>query len=186
MNRGTHLPNPEQLAGDLLFARLTPPTALATTSWSAVLNSLEVVARASGEISSAADIAQLRSLCGVMDTDAFLPVRVEELTNLEVPRRLVGLADLIRDLSEQAMAMEIADSKGLRTTQGWYWTIPQDRPSWSMAGHRPQQLVALRHQPSLGHLSKHRMGPRPASAGSPEVMALPRLVRARRPRYNPA
>jgi hypothetical protein len=40
---------------------------------------------ASGEISSAADIAQLRSLCDVMDTEAFLPVRVEELTNLEVP-----------------------------------------------------------------------------------------------------
>ena len=120
MNRGTHLPNPEQLAGDLLFTRLTPSTALAATTWSAVLNSLEAVARASGEISSAADIAQLRSLCDVMDTEAFLPVRVEELTNLEVPRRLVGLADLIRDLSEQAVAMGIADRKGLVPTHGWY------------------------------------------------------------------
>ena len=43
--------NPEQLAGDLLFARLTPSTALAATTWSAVLNSLEAVAQASGEIS---------------------------------------------------------------------------------------------------------------------------------------
>jgi hypothetical protein len=119
-NRGTHLPNPEQLAGDLFFTRLTPSTALAATTWSAVLNSLEAVARASGEISSAADIAQLRSLCDVMDTDAFLPVRVEELTNLEVPRRLVGLADLIRDLSEQAVAMGIADSKGYLPTHRWY------------------------------------------------------------------
>jgi hypothetical protein len=80
------------------------------------------VARASGEISSAADIAQLRSLCDVMDTEALLPVRVEELTNLAVPRRLVGLADLIRDLSEQAVATGNADSKGLRPTQGWYST----------------------------------------------------------------
>jgi hypothetical protein len=122
MNRGTYVPNPEQLAGDLLFARLTPSTVLAATTWSAVLNRLEAVARASGEISSAADIAPLRSLCDVMDTEAFLPVRVEELTNLEVPRRLVGLADLIRDLSEQAVATGIADSKGLRPTQGWYST----------------------------------------------------------------
>src|SRR6516225_5425314 len=120
MNRGTNLPNPEQLAGDLLFTRLTPSTALAATTWSAVLNSLEAVGRASGEISSAADIAQLRSLCDVMDTDAFLPVRVEELTNLEVPRRLIGLADLIPDLSEQAVAMGIADRKGLTPTHGWY------------------------------------------------------------------
>ena len=120
MNRGTNLPNPEQLAGDLLFTRLTPSTALAATTWSAVLNSLEAVGRASGEISSAADIAQLRSLCDVMDTDAFLPVRVEELTNLEVPRRLVGLADLIRDLGEQAVATGIADSKGLLPSHRWY------------------------------------------------------------------
>ena len=120
MNQETHLPNPERLAGDLLFTRLTPSTALAVTTWSAVLNSLETVARASGETSSVADIAQLRSHCDVMDTHAFLPVRVEELTNLEVPRRLVGLADLINDLGEQAVAMGIADRKGVRPTHGWY------------------------------------------------------------------
>jgi hypothetical protein len=153
MNRGTHLPNPEQLAGDLLFTRLTPSTALAATTWSAVLNSLEAVARASGEISSAADIAQLRSLCDVMDTDAFLPVRVEELTNLEVPRRLVGLADLIRDLSEQAVAMGIADSKGVRPTHGWYsagqylkigpagaW-LGIDHKNWSRYGIGPLWVI---------------------------------------------
>ena len=103
--------NPERLAGDLLFARLTPSTALGATTWSAVLNSLEAVAQASGEISSTPDIGQLRSLCEVMETHAFLPARVEELTNLEVPRRLVGLADLIRDLSEQAVATGLPIAK---------------------------------------------------------------------------
>jgi hypothetical protein len=52
----------------------------------------------------------------VMDTEAFPPVRVEGLTKIEVPRRLVGLADLIRDLSEQAVAMGIADREGLVPT----------------------------------------------------------------------
>ena len=153
MNRGMQLPNPEQLAGDLLFTRLTPATALAATTWSAVLNSLETVARASGEMSSAADIARLRSLCDVMDTDAFLPARVEELTNLDVPRRLIGLADLIGDLSEQAVAMGIADSKGLRPTQGWYSTgrylrigqvgawLGIDHKNWSRYGISPLWII---------------------------------------------
>ena len=111
------------------------------------------MARASGEISSAADIVQLRSLCEVMDTDAFLPVRVEELTNLEVPRRLIGLADLIPDLSEQAVAMGIADSKGLRPTQGWYSTgrylrigqvgawLGIDHKNWSRYGISPLWII---------------------------------------------
>jgi hypothetical protein len=120
ISRGTSLPDPEQLAGDLLFARFTSSTALAATTWNAVLDSLQDVARASGETSAAADIAQLRSLCDVMDNEAFLPVRVEELTNLEVPRRLIGLADLIPDLTEQAVALGIADRTGLRETPGRY------------------------------------------------------------------
>jgi hypothetical protein len=112
-----------------------------------------VVARASGEISSAADIAQLRSLCDVMDTDAFLPVRMEELTNLEVPRRLIGLADLISDLSEQAVAMGIADSKGLLPTHRWYsagrylrigqlvaW-LGIDHKNWSWYGISPLWVI---------------------------------------------
>jgi hypothetical protein len=119
-NRATRLPNPEQLAGDLLFARLSSSTALVATTWNAVLDSLEAAARASAEASAAADIAQLRSLCNVMDNEAFLPVRMEELTNLEVPRRLIGFADLIRDLSIQAAGLGIADGAGLRETHGWY------------------------------------------------------------------
>jgi len=120
MNRGTRLPDPEQLAGDLLFARLTSSTALAATGWNAVLDSLQDVARVSGETSAVADIAQLRSLCDVMDSQAFLPVRIEELTNLEVPRRVIGLADLIPDLTARAVALRIADSRGLNPAHGWY------------------------------------------------------------------
>jgi len=119
-NRATILPDPEQPGGDLLFARLTSSTALAVTTWTAVLDSLETVARASGETSSVADIAQLRSLCDMMDTEAFLPVRVEELTNLEVPRRLIGLVDLIPDLTDQAQALGIADRRGLNPASTWY------------------------------------------------------------------
>jgi hypothetical protein len=89
----------------------------------------------------------------VTDTDAFLPVRVEELTNLEVPRRLVGLADLIPDLSEQAVTMGIADRKGLLPTHGWYsagrylkigpavaW-LGIDHKNWSRYGISPLWVI---------------------------------------------
>lgn len=125
-NQERILRDPEQPSGDLLFARppfltaLPATTALAATTWNAVLDSLEAAARASAETSSAADIAQLRSLCDVMDNEAFLPVSMEELTNLEVPRRLIGLADLIRELSEKAVALGIAHIGRLLPTHGWY------------------------------------------------------------------
>jgi hypothetical protein len=121
MNRATRLPDPEQLAGDLLFARTSSSTALAATTWNAVLDSLEAAARASSETAATADIAQLRSLCNVMDNEAFLPVRVEELTNLEVPRRLIALADLVPLLTEKAVAAGIANRTGLNPTHGWHF-----------------------------------------------------------------
>jgi hypothetical protein len=108
LTREMRLPDPQQLPGDLLFARLTSSTALATTSWAAVLDSLEAAARASGETSATADIAQLRSLCDAMDGEAFLPVRMEELTNLEVPRCVTGLINLIRDFTAQAVAASVS------------------------------------------------------------------------------
>ena len=88
-----------------------------------------------------------------MDTNAFLPVRVEELTNLEVPRRLIGLADLIGDLGEKAVAAGIADRKGLRPTHGWYsagqylkigpaWAwLGIDHKNWSRYGISPLWVI---------------------------------------------
>ena len=122
MNRGRDLPEPEQLTGDFLVARLTSSTALAATTWNAVLDTFEAAARASGETSAAADVAQLRSLCDVMDQEAFLPVRTEELTNLEVPRRVVGLVNLISDLTAKAVDLGIANRTGLTVARGDYNT----------------------------------------------------------------
>jgi hypothetical protein len=153
MNRAKRLPNPEQLAGDLLFARLSSSTAIAATTWSAVLDSLEAAARASDEASAAADTMQLRSFCDVMDNEAFLPVRMEELTNLEVPRRLISLANLADDLGQKAVAEGIADSRGLRETHGWHtagrylrigpagaW-LGIDLQKWSRYGNTPLWIV---------------------------------------------
>ena len=153
MNRGRDLPHPEQLPGDFLFVRLTSSTALAATTWNAVLDALDDVAGRSGDASAPGDIAQLRSLCDVMDNEAFLPVRMEELTNLEVPRRLIGLADLIPALSQQAVDAGIADRTGLRETPGRYssgrflkigpagaW-LGIDHKNWSRYGISPFWVI---------------------------------------------
>jgi hypothetical protein len=153
MNRATRLPNPEQLAGELQFARLTSSTAIAATTWNAVLDSLEAAARASGEASAAADIVQLRSLCDVMDNEAFLPVRMEELTNLEVPRRLIGFANLISDLTARAVSEGIADRKGLAHALGWYSAgrylrigpAPSERPE-RLHGPAPGAWLGIDHE----------------------------------------
>lgn len=152
MNRGRRLPDPERLAGDFLFARLSSSAALAATTWTAVLDSLKDAA--SDNPSAVADIAQLRSLCDVMDSAAFLPVRVEELTNLELPQRLIGLANLITDLTASAVAAGIADIKGLAMGHQWHctgrylWICPSeasraqvwlgvDHEKWSRYGITP-------------------------------------------------
>jgi len=123
MSAGTRLPDPKQLAGDLLFER---STALAVTTWSAILDSLEAAAQAEGEASTAADIAQLRSLCDMMDAEAFLPVRTEEVTNREVPRRYVGFASLIPDLTKLVQRFR-APNRIMLTSQAYTTTCePQD------------------------------------------------------------
>jgi hypothetical protein len=141
-------PGSEQLAGDLLFARLPSSKAVAATTWDAVLNSLEAAARSSDEASAIADIAQLRSLCDVMDNEAFLPVRIEELTNLEVPRRLIGFADLIQQKGRGRGDCRSHRSQPVMRVV-FCRTLPQDRSGRGMARLRPQELVALRHYPSL-------------------------------------
>jgi hypothetical protein len=153
MNRGRDLPHPEQLPGDFLFARVTPSTTMAATTWNAVLDTLDDVAGRSGEASAPGDIAQLRSLCDVMDNEAFLPVRMAELTNLEVPRRLIGLADLIPALSRQAVDARVADRTGLTVARGDYHTglflrigpagasLSIDHEKWSRYGITPLWIV---------------------------------------------
>jgi hypothetical protein len=146
MNRAVRLPDPEPVAEDLLFARLTSSMALAATTWRAVIDSLEAAARAAGDASASADIAQLRSLCDVMDNEAFLPVRIEELTNLEVPRRLIGLADLADTLGKKAVAGGLPMAKVSKKQTGG---ILRGDTSGSV---RP------RHRPGHGSASTSRIG----------------------------
>jgi hypothetical protein len=107
---------PAATAGsDLVWGRLGERT-LAVTSWPALLERLEAEARTAGEVPVLSDLAQLRGLCEHMDSAGYVPATLRELTDMEVPRRLLAVADLVPEMCDRAIAAGIADGKGLRPT----------------------------------------------------------------------
>ena len=72
------------------------PHALMLTSWRALLGAMSSRASVDGDSSAERDILQLDGLCKQEDTDAFRPLRGNELT-LEFPRLQRHLIDLVWD-----------------------------------------------------------------------------------------
>ena len=98
---------------------------LAITSWKHVLGSLEQAARAEGHTDLQQDIVQLRGLTDHMNDDEFLPLREDELTDVNVARRMINYSDLIEEIVDRLVTDGIAQTKGLRpshsfTTAGRY------------------------------------------------------------------
>jgi hypothetical protein len=55
-----------------------------------------------------------------MNLTGYVPATLEELTNTEIPRRLIGLTELVQQVCDRAVAVKMADTKGLRPTHYWY------------------------------------------------------------------
>ena len=72
-------------------------------------------AGAVGDTRISGDIVQLRGLTEQMDTDAFLPLRPEEL-GPEVPRRMMNLTRLVNDATSRMIEVGWVDVTGLRVT----------------------------------------------------------------------
>jgi hypothetical protein len=111
---GVHLPV-ATAGGDLVWGRVGERT-LAITSWPALLGRLEAEVRTAGDAPILSDLAQLRGLCEHMDSAGYVPATLRELTDMEVPRRLLAVTDLVPALCDRAIAAGIADGKGLRPT----------------------------------------------------------------------
>ena len=104
----------EENDGAMPSARLSGNRVIAVTDWRRVLDRL-------AEIDSVRpDVRQLRALSDRMDVDAFLPVRADELTDVEVPRRLINYADLVEPIVEELKARGSADTQGLKPTHGYH------------------------------------------------------------------
>ena len=84
---------------------------LAITSWKHVLERLRQAAISAGHSMIEQDIVQLRGLTDQQNTDEFLPLRDDEVTDASLSRRLINYSQLIDEVAERLVADGIADTK---------------------------------------------------------------------------
>lgn len=102
------------------WANLTGNQYLAIISWRSMLESLLANAISLGDRQYQSDVEQLQGLCNRMDTEAFLPIHTDELSQ-EIGRRVSQYAELVDEVVA-LLRQEHPDSistKGL-TTGGYH------------------------------------------------------------------
>jgi len=104
----------------MFAARIGGNHYLAAVSWSVLLDALSTATGLAAEVDSLNDIAQLLGLCRTMEQEAFLPLRDEELTNLEMARRVVDFSNLPFGIVKEALNQGLIDKKGVRDTPNRY------------------------------------------------------------------
>ena len=92
---------------------------LMQTSWEDLLGPMAVRASSAGDSAAALDIRQLQGLCDRMDSEAFLPIRSEEL-GPEFPRRILGLRPLIDAATSRGEEAGWLSTEGLNVTPRTY------------------------------------------------------------------
>ena len=90
---------------------------MAIASWSHILERLLDVARSKGHEDLARDILQLRGLASREGLKAFLPLRVDEVTDQETARRMLNYIELIDDIIEELKRTKVADTHELSRTR---------------------------------------------------------------------
>jgi hypothetical protein len=132
--------------------RLPAGVVLAVTSWQQLLQAIAHDVRVAGEADAAADLEQLLGFCVSMDTDAFLPLRSEELAET-VGRRAEDFKRLAADLYWWVVGPECpwAEKDGNASTQhdwygggvrihGWKCWIRFSPSTWARFGRSPLWL----------------------------------------------
>ena len=105
----------EEVAGNAtVWGKLAGGRVVAVVSWERILDGLEAVRTVRS------DVRQLRALTDAMDAEAFLPIRPEELTTVDLARRLVNFADLVEPIVEELKRRGVADTVGLRPSHGYH------------------------------------------------------------------
>lgn len=86
-------------------------------SWRALLAAARIRAEGDGEVAIAADIAQLQGLCDRMDSQAFIPVTGEELSDHRY-RRVVEFCDIVDTVTDLLVKGDLASIRGFKATSG--------------------------------------------------------------------
>ncbi len=87
-------------------------------SWRAVLDAIVREMDIARESERLDDVRQLQGLCERMDSEAFLPLRSEEITCTDMPRRYLQFCDLVNDVGEELVSSGLCDRKGLQASGG--------------------------------------------------------------------
>ncbi len=145
---------PETLHQDELRAiRLASGHVLAVTSWRFVLEEFSRAVHAAGGDDLVADIAQLLAFCEAQDREAFLPLRLEEVTNQQFARRIVDYYGLPAEITSRAAHEGLVSTKGLRSARSgsrfgsysllgrWGISIVVDPDLWARYGQGPLWLL---------------------------------------------
>ena len=104
----------ERRVGALLAGKLSGNRVLAVTDWRSVLDGLAAV----GSVRS--DVQQLRALTERMDVEAFLPIQSDELTGVDVARRMINYTDLVQPIVDGLIGRGVASIKGLAQAHSWH------------------------------------------------------------------
>jgi hypothetical protein len=129
---------------ELREARAVPlgSQTLALVSWRTLLDHLHGASALAGE-STTADIRQLAALCDKMDTDAFLPLRSDELTS-NLGQRIYQFCDLADAILNRLVTEGFANVTGFKSVggKGWYGKYLRARGHGAMLYFDAQQWGA--------------------------------------------
>jgi hypothetical protein len=110
----------QEVANEFKTIEIQQKHILALVSWRHILDGMISELQSSGEHNIASDVMQLRGLCDQMDTDAFLPLRSEELSS-NAGRRIIQFCDLVDNVIESAVQNKIATYEGkISSSKGYY------------------------------------------------------------------
>jgi hypothetical protein len=112
---------------------------LALVSWRTLLAHLHDASALAGE-STTADIRQLAALCDKMDTNAFLPLRAEELTS-NLGQRVYQFCELADTIINRLVTERFANVSGFKSVggKGWYGKYLRARGHCAMLYFDAQQ-----------------------------------------------
>ena len=104
-------------AGILHSATTDIGPVLATTSWTRLISALEL--EVADDPAARSDLLQLRSLCVAADSDSFVPVSLEELTNQRTPAFMLQLGSILQLSCDLAESEGVSRNRQLRPMSNW-------------------------------------------------------------------
>jgi len=138
-----------------MFAEIGNGHYIAATSWGVLLDYLSASIPLAGEIDCRGDIVQLQGLCRTMDEETFLPLRGDEVTNLDMAQRYINFSDLAFAILIEAVDKGFCSREGIRERNyrygpGAFFRIGNYKPwigfgarSWLRLGASPIWIIFL-------------------------------------------